>query len=367
MIDSGFPILEYKKGNSYKEWGRTHGETFRENIKELFEIRKELMLKRNPDLINHLDQLSKEQFNKSQAFCPNLSDEILGISEGSNLSLCDIIILNNYTDFRDIILNEEGCSTVHLNNMPENISGQTWDMHSSAKNYLCIIKIPWEEGDGNILVLSLLGCLGLSGLNSKNLFIGVNNLNTKNAEAGLIWPLLVRKCLESNTFPVLEEQLTKAPITSGHSYLISSLKEGKLWEISPSESELVGELKTNQTGNLFHTNHCVGEKMIRIEEPKFKSKTSDGRFKILKDNIDGVSNFNQLEKLLKSHDNFPKSICSHFKIPGSSDPSQTCGGILSDLTNGKTNIWRGCQKYDNNYKNYSFSLEGNEFIHREKN
>lgn len=362
MIDSNFPILEYEKGGSHMDWGQIHGETHRSSIKELFEIRKELMLKRNPGLKNNLDELAKGQYEVSKSFSPELSEEMKGISLGANLSLTDIIILNNYTDFRDILLEEEGCSTVHLNNTPENISGQTWDMHSSAKNYLCVIKVPGKNGEGSQLILSLLGCLGLSGLNSNNLFIGVNNLNTKNAEIGLIWPLLIRKCLESNNFSELENHLTTAPITSGHSYLISSPQEGRLWEIAPAEKELVGICNKSEKKNIFHTNHCVGEKMLPLEDLNFKSKTTDARFKILEEKIDTIQNMEQLESLLKGHENFPSSLCSHFKTQGSSDPAQTCGGILTNMTNGKTQLWRGCQEYDKNYKSYNFSLVNGQFI-----
>ena len=42
--DCGFPIIEYEKGKSFREWGRAHGEDHREAIRELYEIRRELML-----------------------------------------------------------------------------------------------------------------------------------------------------------------------------------------------------------------------------------------------------------------------------------------------------------------------------------
>ena len=259
--DCNFPIIEYPPNLTSSQWGMAHGESYRDSIKELYLIRKELMLKRNPGLISNLKELAQEQFLVSKIFCTDLGQELEGIARGANLEIEDIIILNNYTDFRDIILNEEGCSTVHINNKPENISGQTWDMHASAKEYLCVLKVPWPQGEGNLLVLSLVGCLGISGVNSNNLFIGVNNLNTKNAELGMVWPLLIRKCLEQKNFKDLENVLINAPITSGHSYLISSPLEAALWEISPKKKELVGRNKTGEKGNLIHTNHCLNEEL----------------------------------------------------------------------------------------------------------
>jgi len=55
MKDLNFPYIQYPKGKSHKEWGILHGEQFRDPIKELCQIRKELMLKKNPALRLDLD------------------------------------------------------------------------------------------------------------------------------------------------------------------------------------------------------------------------------------------------------------------------------------------------------------------------
>ena len=105
-----FPLITYAKGKSPLQWGQEHGETYKVAIKELFEIRKTLMLAKNPALGRKLDELAMEQFEHSKKFAPDIATELEGIAQGSGLSLTDIVILNNYTDFRDIILPEEGCS-----------------------------------------------------------------------------------------------------------------------------------------------------------------------------------------------------------------------------------------------------------------
>jgi isopenicillin-N N-acyltransferase-like protein len=129
MTDCGFPIIHFKNPSDFVKNGFHHGEQFRQQIHELFNIRKELLLEKNPSLKNHLKELALIQFEESKKFSSDLTNELSSIAKGSNLKTEDIVLLNNYTDFRDIILPDEGCSTVQTVNHKDSVSGQTWDMH----------------------------------------------------------------------------------------------------------------------------------------------------------------------------------------------------------------------------------------------
>lgn len=355
MKDLNFPYIKYPPGKSHKEWGIMHGEQFAAPIKELCKIRKELMLKKNPALEPELDRLARSQFDVSREFSPDLCAELQGISIGAKISLTDIIILNNYTDFRDIELPEEGCSSGHLQRNGKISAGQTWDMHQSAKNFVCVLHL-FENGQ-DVLLFSLVGCLGMMGINSNNNLVGVNNINTKRAKAGLIWPILVRAMLSEKNLQDMRSVLIKAPVTSGHNYLLSSPYGSEHWETSPRVSEKVSELSQDQDGFIFHTNHCLGPKNSAIESKDSISSTTFNRFEILEKNQDSISDLN---KLFKDHEGYPKSICSHFES-GVQDPSMTCGGAVADYSNHKYNFWRGCPVYDKNFVEYEFILEKNHF------
>ncbi len=359
MKDCGFPILRYQKGSSYKDWGISHGEEYREAIRELFLIRKELMLKRNPSLVNHLLPMAQAQYEQTLKYCGDAATELEGIAKGSNLSLTDIVILNNYTDFRDIELTDQGCSTIQVQNESNVLSGQTWDMHSSAKNYLCVIEVPETELASKSLILTVTGCVGLMGINTDNCLVGVNNINTTRAEIGLIWPSLVRKTLEGKNLGQMRDILLGAPVTSGHNYLISTLKGAEHWEITPTEKDLVHAHGDGEIGSSFHTNHCLGANVSKIESAKNVSATSHARYDILKQKVKNVIDSAQLKKLLQCHEGMPLSICSHYDS-GTSDPSQTCGGGMADLSSGEIQFWRGCPEYDSNYKEYTYQLNSEE-------
>lgn len=355
-----FPLIKYQSGKSHFEWGLSHGEEFKVAIKELAEIRRGLMLAKNPALKNKLDELALMQLDLSRTFAPHIVLEMEGIARGAGLSVTDLVILNNYTDFRDITLPEEGCSTVHIQTPTEILSGQTWDMHRSAKNYMCMLDVPNNEFSSAQLILTLVGCVGLMGVNTSNCLVGVNNINTKNAKTGLIWPLLVRKTLEAATLGEMRSTLLNAPVTSGHNYLISSPTGGEHLEITPEIGEKVSALSKGQVGGIFHTNHCLGYEVEKLEDKLSISSTTYKRYELLSKKTYKVSDLTDFQHLLTDHEEFPMSICSHFEN-GAQDPSFTCGGGVSDLVQGKHIFWRGCPAHDADYKEYEFVLDGLNF------
>ena len=276
--------------------------------------------------------MALKQFDESKKFDASLTDELIGLSEGASIPIEDIVLLNNYTDFRDIQLTDEGCSTVQIKTENVSISGQTWDMHSSAKNYVCLINIPGTEDTPGQLYFSLVGCLGMMGINTNNLLLGVNNLNTQNAKASLIWPVLIRHAINNaKTFPQLERIVSNAPVTSGHNYLLSSIDEGSMWEVSPVKAEKVASIKKGQSNRMYHTNHCLGEVNKSIEVANAISSTTHPRFNLLKEKIETIDSKETLIDLFHSHTNFPKSICGHYEN-NAQDPSATCGGGVLILT-----------------------------------
>ncbi len=360
MSDQGFPLIKYT-GGSPLEWGRMHGEQFRSGIKELAQIRRELMLAKSPRLTSKLEELAQQQWSASETYCSPLMEEVQGIVDGSNLTRLDLVILNNYTDFRDLQLPEEGCSTVHVQSDQQSLSGQTWDMHKTAKDYLCLIHVPETDFAPEMLSLSLVGCLGLMGVNTHNLLIGVNNINTTNARAGILWPLYVRRLLQENSVAEARPFLESAPVTSGHNYIVSDKNQGEHWEVTPNISERVGHVAVGSSGFCFHTNHCLGEKVQLLEDQSSRSSTTEVRWQLLEKLVPKVKNMEDMYKLFTSHEGYPKALCSHYES-GAQDPSFTCGGGISDLRAGSGRFWRGCPTEDKNFKKIDYRLEAGHFV-----
>ena len=361
MSDQSFPVITYLKDESPQSWGRIHGESFRSGIKELCSIRKNLLLTKNPKIKNSLKNSLNKQFEITKKYSPEIANELSGIADGAGVSLESIVILNNYTDIRDINLTDEGCSTVHVQNFQkgkeEVFAGQTWDMHSSAKDYCAILNIPKVKENPAMILFTLVGCVGMMGVNDNFLLAGINNINTKKAENGVIWPVTVRQMLNQKTFNQMKDTLLNTPLTSGHNYMLSGNKQAEHWEVTPYRSQMVCHVDAKKDGIIYHTNHCLGEEIKPLEIVENISISSKARYSLLQKKTGNIRTFNDLKLLFKDHENYPHSICLHAKEEGRKDSSATCGGGVAHLTNQTIHFWRGCKKYDSHYREYDFKWD----------
>ncbi len=356
MIDVDFPIIEYSANKTPQEWGQMHGEAWREAIRELVAIRTDLLREKNaqfnPDTIR---ALAAQQWKVTEDFDSDLASELAGIAAGAAVAIDDIVVLNNYTDFRDIEVPDQGCSTIYVHRNENRLAGQTWDMHGSAKRFLCVLKIPADQNRPESVVLSLVGCVGMMGYSRRGSMVGVNNINTSHARPGVLWPAVIRKLVHANSFAQQHEILPSAPLTSGRCFLLADREGGQLWEAMPELIECVGSLAGATSGQLFHTNHCVGNQSKEREIVSARSSTTEIRYRLLERKIGAVVDLQSAWDLLNDHEGYPRSICSHFQSM-SFDPSFTCGGAIGDLGTGQVRMWRGDKLYDKNFVEHEFQL-----------
>jgi isopenicillin-N N-acyltransferase-like protein len=333
-----------------------HGESFRAGIRELYQIRLNLMREKNPSLTpDVIDLLAAEQWIQTESEDRALAEELDGICQGSGLSRAQIVVLNNYTDFRDIQLADEGCSIVFVHRDAGPIAGQTWDMHGSAKNYVCCLQIPNSDSESQTIAFSLVGCVGMMGYTTAGTMVGVNNINTDGAVPGALWPVIVRRTLQFSSQPAMVDYLVNANVTSGHNYLVADRRRAEMWEVMPGLAECVSAVKQGERGHLFHTNHCLSQKTQRREQPTAQNSTTHIRYGLLESKVNEVNTFDDMYNLLNDHENYPKSICSNFQS-SAQDPSVTCGGAVGDLDTGQVVMWRGDELYDANFKKHVFQL-----------
>ena len=357
MIDCQFPVIRNRHNQTARQNGQSHGEAFKAPIRELYEIRLGLMRNLNPGWsVEQITDLARQQWESTRLYDSELADELQGICDGSGLTPEEIIVLNNYTDFRDIQLPDEGCSVAYIRHDGRAVAGQTWDMHGSAKNYVCCIEIESEAEVIDQVLFSLVGCVGMMGYTRQGTMVGINNINTDGGIPGVAWPVVVRRILRAATHDEISRQLVASNVAGGHNYMIGSPQKGEMWEVMPGLAELVDQTPEDEDGYIFHTNHCLGHNSVHRELKLSANSTTHIRFGLLEKKMPEVRNYDGLMSLLNDHENYPKSICSNWQS-NSQDPSITCGGAIGDLSTGKIQMWRGDQLYDDNFVLHDFQLD----------
>jgi isopenicillin-N N-acyltransferase-like protein len=348
------------------ERGEAHGELWRAEIRELAEIRAALALKKGSFRDRaQLDAVARLHLPLLDRFSPELAAELRGIARGADLAPEAVVILNHYTDLRDVppsVLEEPcpedpvaedisrrintgddpgGCTAVYLPGDGAPVLGQTWDMHGTAEPYVRALRIRPRSGDDEVVCFSLTGCLGMTGLSARGVAVTINNLTSTDGQVGVVWPALVRALLACGSAREARDLLLRTRLSSGHHYMIADGREFFGVETS-------GKLKVvTQTGARaahIHTNHCF-DPVLRRHEAVPKASTSFRRMELATTLYvqQRPQDAAGLWTMLSSHEGWPRSVCSHIDDAGG-DPSasKTCGRMIMDLTRGEVLVGRGC-------------------------
>ncbi len=311
--------------------GRVHGESFKNEIRSLFEIRHDLLRKFLRGWTS--DEISALCLSSYAALRDHgdLFEEFEGIREASGLDATELMILNNYTDLRDFSANdgegdnEDGCSALSVHAPRLRWAGQTWDMHASATPYTLLLHL----ADGT-KVLTITGCLALAGMNAHGLAVLINNMHCREfSDRHIPWPALVRKLLlEKNTETAVRTLQENLPC-SGHNYLICDEHSSINVETTGIRSEITGRVK-DSNGFLLHTNHYLGS-LERFEIRERQSATTQRRMKALEKFFRDNSLISLTEAKIKEEIFKSGQVAREICIPADPvDPhkAMTCGGLI---------------------------------------
>lgn len=329
-------VLKLERGLTPLERGRVHGETFAQDIKALAKIRTELIQKAwnetTPDLV----------LERAELHLPILADydadlflEFQGIAQGSGLTEAELLILNHYTDLRDLGITEhaleEGCSILHTRYGDEVVLAQTWDMHATAEPFVLMLYLP-DEG---VWTLTITGCLALCGMTKDGLTVAINNLVMSDAKVGISWPTLVRKMLRGGDVDGAESILRAAPVGSGHHYALVDKSRSVAWETSGSGEAMVYD---GTSSPYIHTNHCLDKQMDELSRISPTSTTHE-RFaqagELLTKNPEPTPQ--ELWDMMECKINFPHSLFTDRTTPDNPHGVATCARVLMDSVRGE--IW----------------------------
>ncbi|MGM0575714.1 MAG: C45 family autoproteolytic acyltransferase/hydrolase [Myxococcota bacterium] len=331
--------------------GEAHGSLWADEITALARLRTRLTMERSdlPDR-EALRRLARAHLPVLADFDRDLHAELLAIARGAGVTPEDVVVLNHYTDLRDIrrpewgpLVEPDGCSVSLVPRRDDALSAQTWDMHGSATPFVRLVEVR-GEGVPTATLLTLTGCLGMAGLNEHGVGVLINNLTSTDARVGVVWSALVRRMLRERTAEAAHDVLQRAALGSGHHYLIADAHDAFSVETSGREKL---ELSRGIHRPVVHTNHCLLDAMRRTEAVAGTSTTWI-RFERLQERLDklrsrGVEpDVEHLAAAYASHEGYPRSLCVHMSSPASPDAVDTCGAVAFDHVARRVLAVRGC-------------------------
>lgn len=340
-------VLELPKGASPTEWGRVHGESYRGEIRSLADIRLYLAMKIGRfDNEAQLLDIARAHVPVLERYDPALHAEFMGIAEGANLDPARVVVVNHYTDLRDIVGNswpetpiadavggDEGCSVLWANTPEGPIVAQTWDMHATAIPYILMLRVPETERHPASWTFSITGCLGMAGMNRDGVTVAINNLNSDDARIGVMWPALVRRALRCRAASGARDVFMTAPIGSGHHYLVADARSAYGIETSGTRRELIftSEDEPAAAARYLHTNHCLNPRIDEVSHVSSTSTTHE-RLTWLQHSVEAraIEDVHDAWRRLGSDDGYPRSVCTNMATPQNPHGTATCGAIAME-------------------------------------
>lgn len=328
MIDS----LHITGEHSHRELGRTQGEVFGAAAAELARIRFDLAWERmGRPARESMAALAMSHLPVLAAFDAGLHDELLGFAEASGIAPWQLVILNHYTDFRDIPADAGGCSTVFVPADRGSIAAQTWDMHASAEPHVRMMDLT-PPGGPRVALFTLAGCQGMTGMNEAGVAVCINNLTPSDARVGVLWPSVVRRMLRARTAQAAVEELRHATLGSGHNYLVADPLY--VYNVETTATR-IAVTHSDSGRHYFHTNHYLDPGLQTLELPPVAGSTSRQRYSALSQmSFSSGLDVEGIQRLLSG-------VCSH----GTGDDpaaSKTCGAMICDLVYRRVHAACGC-------------------------
>lgn len=326
-----------------RERGRAHGEEFRGEIAILAGVR--TYLTRTIGGFEDDEavlELARQHLPVLEAFDADLHAELCGIAEGAGVEAERIVVLNHYTDLRDLgsaaqAPPPDGCSILWAHSGEGSIAAQTWDMHVSAMPHVVMMRVPPVAGEPGAWVLSLAGCLGMAGVGDHRVAAMINNLTSTDARVGVVWSALVRKALRQDSASAAYRVVDGSTLGSGHHYLFADAGGAVALESSGTlKRKTLGRSAGSSGAAYVHTNHCIdGDVAACSRVPP--TSTSHARYDWLRQSLasESLRGLEDAWERLGSTEGFPSSISTLRASPELPHGTATCGALAVNLYSGE--------------------------------
>jgi isopenicillin-N N-acyltransferase-like protein len=364
-----------------RQRGRIHGESLRQEIREVLDRWKNLLEQRNK---TSPDQFIRQFLGRTnfvpaiERWTPDLQEETKGIAEGANVDFTEIFAFQLQDEYwwfeqeeQPTQNNPHRCSSIGWRGQAgrPGLVAQNMDLHMFLDGYQVVLRILENDSDRECLVFSAAGLLALNGMN-RSLGIVCNNLGQLNhSREGLPVAHVLRGVLEQDTLAEAISFLKNIRHASGQNYMLCD--QSQITDQECSANQVMEYSPGERAWNSCHTNHPFTNSDFRDE---FKDLTPEGqdlwefsknndvnsctRFEVLTAQLGGLdaeqADVEAAARLLRSHDSDSHPVCRH---PETNQGWMTVGtSIMTFGDSARLTVCPGppCSSL---FSEFSFSLE----------
>lgn len=346
-------MLEVTVRGSNYEMGYQHGLLLRDDIIRLAQLRlgscQEPYWTGKTLPFEEIIALADACIPYHRNYAPHLLDEWQGIADTTGLLLAEVLIVNGFTDFADVIYNSS--PSVERRMLPECTAfmvsashsstatpfiGQNWDLHQRLTPYVILLR-GYPKDAPAFMTFTLAGCIGMAGMNEHGIAVCITNLADCNGRPGVMWNMVVRKVLAQDNLDDALQVVQSAPIAGAHNYLLMD-DTGRGYNL---ESMTGATYITPLANTLAHTNHCLHPTTRNYEQLLNEQDSMDTHTRLRRATQlmkTGMVTLDDLQALTRNREDGTHSICA---ISTPDWDVETCGSVIMSPATGELWALRG--------------------------
>lgn len=323
---------------SHREMGRQIGEMCSQQVRHSIANARSLLDSTYEDLQLTWDgaQIQARKYMPfAQERYPQYVEELLGISEGADVSFDDLAVLNAMEAVTMDALHLTKCTSMAVNE-ERTADGHVLVAHNEdwlpddEQDVYVVHATPNDEPP--FLAMTYGGLLANVGFNAAGIAQCCDSVHPTDSRIGIPRLINSRAVLGSRTPAEAIRHMLVPHRAAGYNHLLAH-ESGELYNVEVSARSFA--LLYAENGCVVHTNHYLGENMRAIEEdPDELIDTRVRYFRALRSlRMTTKHSIKSLQAIQRDHLNFPNSICNHAEDDSNPmDREKTINAMVIDLT-----------------------------------
>ncbi len=313
-----FPYYEFS--GTYREIGRQYGEACRDQMKHMIDWWYENLAPIMPDTpVAKMVEASAAFGEPIKEYAEDLYDELVGIAEGSGLSMNEVLFLQGSFEL-DVAgpFYLGGCTSYAASGKAtkygQTIAGQHFDWYTKSDNV--IMRVKPDKGYG-FLGITLAGQLCQFGISEAGVGHFANVLGYPKCQVGVPTVVVAQNVLRQKNLPDAIRAITQAKNAVSVNHMMAD-KDGAIIDVEATPVKCGIVLPDRDI--LTHSNHFLTH---YLQPDDLGDQTSfpdtflrQYRLKQLMEDHRGEITVETMMEVMGDHRGYPDSICRHMDMTG---------------------------------------------------
>lgn len=322
-----------------RELGRQIGEGAREQIRGFCAIALERVQQTVAVSRKSAYEIAEQSIAFAENYAPHMVEELRGTAEAAGVSLADLMLLQVRNQLQPD--DAGGCTSFSVASCGTagRVVAQNWD-NDPALDPFTLLLTRRPTGKPACTTLTQAGLIAYIGFNDAGIGLCLNSLPAPSRKLGVPHYFTVREILESGSLDEVVHAVERAERAIPANIMLTTPQ-------GPANLEVMidGVYVLSDARCVTHANHCRHPALVGLNSQfseLIQSHSRQARIdELLQDDVNRPLNIDQLQQILRDHEDYPQSICRHQHLAPQHGFWQTVFSVIIEPEARRMHVTRG--------------------------